>query len=122
MTLTLFRGAALTAALALSAAPALAQDFRHVTDRSEFVNLISGKALTRLGIRLAVSPAGEIRGRAFGSDVTGQWSWQGDYFCRSLYYGSRNLGDNCQQVKVKGSTLRFIADRGAGQSADLTLK
>jgi hypothetical protein len=110
------------ALLSLTAAPAMAEGFKPVTAKSEFVDLIDGRQLTRLGIRLTVSPAGGIQGRAFGQDVRGAWRWQGNFFCRDLAYGDTELGPNCQQVLVKGDTVRFVADQGKGQSADLRLR
>jgi len=107
---------------ALFTMPAAAEEFEPVTDRGRFLNLVDGKTLTRLGIKLDVLPSGQIAGRAFGRPVTGAWRWAGGYFCRDLYYGDRDLGPNCQLVKVRGRTLRFIADRGAGQYADLNLR
>jgi hypothetical protein len=101
---------------------AMAGEFRTITDRSTFLSVIEGRDLTRLGIRLNVTPEGQIRGRAFGRDVTGAWRWDGSYFCRDLYYGETDLGPNCQQVKINGSTVRFISDRGAGIYADLSLR
>ena len=109
------------AALLLSG-EVVAEGFKTITDRDNFVNFVSGKDLTRFGITLNVSPSGEIRGRAFGRDVTGAWQWANGYFCRDLYYGSQDLGPNCQVVQVNGDTVRFIADRGAGQYADLNLR
>jgi len=53
----------LTRAIAIAAlslpfgAPVLAESFKTVTDKSEFVDLIDGRQLTSLGIRLSVSPA-----------------------------------------------------------------
>ena len=108
--------------LCFSAPMALADDFAQVTDEEQFVRLIAGKALTRLGIRLEVDPSGGIRGKAFGRDVTGEWDWNGGYFCRDLNYGDDPLEFNCQMVKVKGNTLRFISDRGEGIYADLRLR
>jgi hypothetical protein len=112
--------AATLAALALAAGPALA--FEAVTDRAEFVQLVEGRALKRLGISLTVTPDGAIRGRAFGTDVTGAWRWDDGYFCRDLAYGSRALGQNCQLVQQNGRTLRFVSDRGRGEYADLRLE
>lgn len=109
------------AMLAFGPAPVLADSFATVTSRDQFVQIITGRALTRLGISVGVTPSGEIEGRAFGYPVTGVWQWSGGYFCRDLYWGSDNLGPNCQVVRVRGDTIRFIADRGQGQSADLTL-
>ncbi|MBE0453761.1 dihydrodipicolinate reductase [Roseovarius autotrophicus] len=97
-------------------------DFAPVTERDGFVSLISGRDLTRFGIRLKVTPDGHIRGRAFGRDVRGAWRWDGDYFCRSLYWGEMDLGPNCQAVRLNGDTIRFISDQGTGQFADLYLR
>lgn len=104
------------------AAPAMAEGFAPVTKRDRFVALIEGRDLTRFGITINVTPDGQIKGRAFGRDVTGAWRWNGDYFCRDLYWGKMDLGPNCQAVRVQGNTLRFISDQGAGQFADLSLK
>jgi hypothetical protein len=104
------------------AVPAMAEGFAPVTKRDRFVALIEGRDLTRFGITINVTPDGQIKGRAFGRDVTGAWRWNGDYFCRDLYWGKMDLGPNCQAVRVQGNTLRFISDLGAGQFADLNLK
>ncbi len=105
----------------LTSAPAMSEEFQTINDRSSFLALVSGKQLTRLGIKLDVLSSGQIQGRAFGKPVKGAWNWKNGYFCRDLYFGDRDLGPNCQVVKANGRTLRFIADQGAGQSADLRL-
>ncbi len=113
---------ALAAASLLAADTAVAEQFRPVRDQSTFVNVIEGRNLTRFGIRLEVTPEGEIRGDAFGRPVRGEWRWQDGFFCRDLYWGERDLGPNCQEVQMNGETLRFISDRGAGIYADLRLR
>lgn len=115
---------ALAAALVfwMAAAPAMADDFKPVHRQSDFLSLISGRHLIRTGIKLAVSASGKIEGSAFGRSVSGDWAWDGKYFCRDLYYGTENLGANCQAVMVRGDTLRFISDQGAGEFADLRLR
>lgn len=107
-------------ALALTS-PALAGDKQPVTDRAQFVSLIEGRSLTRLGIRLNVSGDGQIIGRAFGKDVTGEWTWKAPYFCRSMQWGDEPLPYNCQTVNLIGSSLRFQSDQGTGDYADLRL-
>ena len=107
--------------LMASNAPA-AQEFQTVRDQDRFFDLIVGRDLTRFGIRVKVTPDGGIVGRAFGRSVTGNWQWSDGYFCRDLYYGGRDLGANCQEVKVSGRTIRFTSDRGEGIYADLTLQ
>ena len=104
------------------ATPSLADGFRQVEDRTQFVSHVSGKALTRLGISLNVTPDGRIEGKAFGKPVTGAWRWKAGLFCRDLKFGGSDLGENCQVVQTNGATMRFISDAGEGDYADLRLR
>jgi hypothetical protein len=110
------------ALLTTLAAPAMAADYARVTDRGAFVALVSGKSLTSLGVTLSVSPSGSISGRAFGSTVTGSWTWTGGYFCRTLKAGDKVFPRNCQLVQQKPGRVRFTADKGAGDTADLRIR
>lgn len=103
------------------ATPAIA--FTPVQRSDQFVALVQGKTLTRFGVSLVVGSDGTIQGRAFGRPVTGNWDWSNDgFFCREMSFGQRNIPRNCQRVLVQGTTVRFIADRGAGDQADLQLR
>ena len=97
-------------------------DFDRVADRATFLQAVEGKRLTRLGIKLIVGENGDISGNAFGRKVTGGWTWENGFFCRTIYYGRESLPLNCQMVKLRGDTLRFIADKGTGDTADLRLR
>ncbi len=97
-------------------------DFMPVLRRDAFVTIIEGRDLTRFGLRLTVSSDGEIGGRAFGQSVRGSWTWRDRYFCRTLVFGRQDLGDDCQAVSVQGNVLRFVADEGRGDRADLRLE
>ncbi len=102
--------------------PAVAQEFRAVTDESEFRELTAGRELRRFGIRLEVLPQGDIVGRGFGYQVTGDWQWGESFFCREMAYGSNAISHNCQLVAINGDTIRFISDRGEGEHADFRLR
>ncbi len=118
----MFRFALIFVAL-LAALPAAASDFERVQDRDNFVTLVKDRALTRFGISLRVSQDGVITGRAFGKDISGDWSWNQGYFCRDLFVEGDVLdAQNCQTVEVRGNTLRFTSDKGQGDSANLRLK
>jgi len=110
------------ASFALVATSAVADAFQLVRDRSEFVQLVDGRTLKYPGVSLRVTPDGEIRGSGLGVDVTGDWRWRGNYFCRDLSWGDREIGYNCQAVLRNGSTLRFVADQGQGRAADFRLR
>lgn len=111
----------IAALVAMTISPPALADFARVDDRDHFMSLVEGRDLTRFGIKLSVG-SDEISGSAFGAPVSGAWTWRDGFFCRSLYWGKENLGDNCQAVDVNGNTIRFTSDRGAGMSADLTLR
>lgn len=108
--------------LALILATPAAAEFARITERAEFVAAVEGKRLTRALVDLRVSASGVISGKGAVWDVTGNWDWQGGYFCRSLIWGGDDLGYNCQEVSRDGSKLRFTSDKGTGQSATFTLR
>lgn len=93
-----------------------------ITQEARFVQMIDGKVLSRFGIRLEVGADGTIAGRGFGRKVSGAWEWRDGYFCRTLDWGATELGYNCQAIMADGSTIRFISDRGTGESADFSLR
>lgn len=93
-----------------------------IKDKNAFIAEIKDKTLKRPLIRLEVTEDGKINGRAAMLNVTGQWTWENNYFCRDLFWGSRNLGYNCQQVSSNGKKIRFTSDKGEGDFADFTVK
>lgn len=118
---------AAVAATALNAAgttatPAQAESLSVIASRDSFVQTVTGREMRRFGIRLTVSPEGQISGRAFGYPVTGAWQWSEGYFCRDLFWGGDDLGYNCQLVQIDGARVRFTSDQGTGEFADLTLQ
>jgi len=117
------RGWMVAALTAASLAPlSAAADTQRVTSEAEFVRMVEGRTLSTLGVKLRVTPEGRITGRAWGRDVTGTWRWQGDYFCREMTFGDKPVEADCQVVAREGDRLRFIAERGQGQQANLTLR
>lgn len=113
---------ALAAIIALLALPALADQPRPITDRGEFLSLVQGRDLTRLGISLNVTGDGRITGSAMGRAVSGTWDWDKGYFCRVLKWGGKVIDAyNCQAVQLEGAALRFTSDKGQGDSARLRL-
>ena len=92
-----------------------------VTKAQRFIDLVSGKTLRRPLIWLQVSSNGTISGAGAFQKVTGKWTWQEGYFCRSLRWGGSDLPYNCQQVIIDGDSLRFTSDRGTGDSATFKL-
>lgn len=106
--------------MALTATAAFA-DAQTVVKRSQFEKLVVGKDLTAFFVRLNLTPDGAITGRAFGSDVSGSWTWRNGYFCRVMDVGSKTFPENCQTVTVGDGKVTFRADKGTGDTARLTV-
>ena len=112
----------MAAAVAMAAAPAYAE-LTKVQSQGEFVELVSGKTLTRPMVKLTVSPNGQIAGRGSLWSIKGSWSWKDGYFCRDLNWGGDDLGYNCQEVQASADgKITFTSDKGAGDSASFTLR
>ena len=114
-----------TAAVLLSAPPALAADFTAVSDRAAFLALIEGQQLllSTWNVALTVKPDGQISGSMMGWDVTGSWDWQDGYFCREMDWSGYPIDYNCQLVEAQGTeALRFTIDKGTGRSAIFALE
>jgi len=93
-----------------------------VTGAEEFARRVVGRELARTGIRLTVLPGGQIMGRALGWGITGEWTWREGYFCRTMDWSGYPIEYNCMTVLANGRSVRFIADRGAGDFADFRLR
>lgn len=109
-------------AFVLGTSGAANAEFTTVVDAERFRDLIADKVLTRPLIRLKVSPSGQIEGTGAAIAVQGNWNWRNGFFCRDLSWGERDLGYNCQEVRVNGSRIRFTSDKGNGDYADFSLK
>lgn len=99
-----------------------AAQFKQLSDKDQFLQIVTQGQLKRFGITLEVKPDGKITGKAFGFDISGAWDWRDGYFCRNLNWGGSDIGTNCQEVKISGNTLRFTSDQGTGDFADLRLR
>lgn len=113
---------ALLAIAVMAVATPAAAEFSKVNSAAEFNSLVSGKTLSRPFVKLKVNPNGSISGRGATWDISGNWTWENGYFCRSLEWGGDDLGHNCQEVKTSAGKIRFTSDKGSGDSADFSLR
>ncbi|SMY08992.1 dihydrodipicolinate reductase [Flavimaricola marinus] len=112
------------ALIALTAAPAVAQDFSPITSRDAFLQMIADRQmrLGRFGVNIVVRSNGAIDGSAVGWPITGSWTWQNGYFCRDMDWSGTEIPYNCQLVEAAGDRVRFTVDQGAGDSAVFRLQ
>jgi len=96
-----------------------AMAFDKVETRAQLMDLIGDKTIGiwLYGLKLNVRDSGKITGRAVGGKITGDWTWEDGYFCRTMYWGDREIPYNCQLVEIDGNKIRFTVDKGAGDDA-----
>ena len=99
-----------------------ADKFHKISDKDVFLEIVEGTTLVRPLIKLVVQNDGLISGKAAFLSVNGNWFWDNELFCLTLFWGERDLGLNCQLVEYSGEILRFTADEGAGAFADFTIE
>ena len=83
-----------------------AAEYARIQNKSDFVAAVNGKRLTRPLVNLQVTPGGAIAGKGAAWQITGSWSWKDGYFCRTMFWGRKELAYNCQLVE-KGAGWRF---------------
>jgi hypothetical protein len=97
---------------------ARAETFSVVQNADRFVSLVNGRELRRFGIRLTVTPDGDIIGQAFGSPVTGEWTWEGGYFCRDLFWAATIWATTASWCRK--TAIRCDSPRIAGRACSRT--
>ncbi|MEM7642256.1 MAG: dihydrodipicolinate reductase [Pseudomonadota bacterium] len=102
--------------------PVPAQAFERITSRDTFLSLVEGRRLVGDGVSLEVQGNGQITGRGLGLQVSGNWDWENSLFCRTLRTAVRNFPRDCQTVQRRGEILRFQANGGDGDIADLQIR
>ena len=98
------------------------EKFDKISNEMDFLEIVDGHTLSRPLIKLVVQNDGSITGKAAFRAVNGNWSWDNQLFCRTLFWGERDLGLNCQLVEYNGEIIRFTADEGTGAFADFTIE
>jgi len=98
------------------------EKFNKISSETDFLEIVDGYTLVRPLIKLVVQNDGSISGKAAFRSVHGKWYWDNELFCRTLFWGKRDLGLNCQLVEQNDKILRFTADEGTGAFADFTIE
>ena len=85
-----------------------------ITTEKEFRTKVVGKKLiTDRGYAL-VQEDGSMAGKLGGRELTGEWTWEDGYYCRSVALGDRQLPDDCQMVTIEGDEVTFYRKKGYG--------
>ena len=110
-----------------SEAAAKAPAKMRITTEKQSRELIVGKKLVMKYGHGMAHPDGTLTGtyRLKGNrkgELTGNWTWEGEYYCRSGMLGEDELPRDCQVVIVEGKNVTFIRGEGKGQKTTHTIE
>ena len=114
---TMLAAAALIGLAATHAVHQASAADRRITTEQEFREIAVGKKLVTKGGVVYQGEDGTLTG-AFGSrELTGKWTWEGEYYCRTVQVGDRDFGHDCQAVLVTEDGLVFHRNKGGGKKS-----
>ena len=85
-----------------------------ITTKKEYITKVVGKKLTSGNGVVYSHKDGTLTGYFGEKEMTGTWTWEEGYWCRTVIIGGREFPHDCQVVTVLGDKLTFIRDRGEG--------
>ena len=83
-----------------------------ITSEQEFRGHVIGKKLVNKGGHVVVHEDGTLSGEFKKKKITGTWSWEDQYYCRTGKLGGKDFGHDCQVVEVSGNTMIFKGNKG----------
>ncbi|MCY4549333.1 MAG: hypothetical protein OXC28_13290 [Defluviicoccus sp.] len=86
-----------------------------ITTEQEFRAKAAGKKLVSESGWVDVGKDGSLMGEFGGRELTGKWYWEDQYYCRSVQLGGRDLGHDCQVVRVTEDGMVFHRGKGEGK-------
>jgi len=95
--------------------PAATPSTRRITTEREFRDLLVGKKITNKDGYVVTHEDGTLTGKFGKKELTGTWSWEGEYFCRTAKLGKKDFGLDCQVVVVSEDKVTYTRKRGKGK-------
>ena len=101
---------------AAEAPAAPSPDEGRLTTEDEYRAMIVGKTIVWEHGSATHHEDGTITGTVGGREMTGTWSWQDEFYCRSITIADTSVPYDCQILILSGDELIAIRDRGMGES------
>ena len=97
---------------------ATAQGEPRITTEQELREKVSGRRITNKDGYVIIHKDGTVTG-SFGKGgkhkLAGTWTWEGQYYCRTLKVGATDYGHDCQVIEVSGDTFASTTEKGKGE-------
>ena len=113
--------AALTVA-AWSGTAAAESGKKKLTTEKEFREMVAGKRMANKHGYGIAHRDGTITGTFAGKNMTGTWSWEDQYYCRTAKLGKKKYGHNCSVVTVSGNKVILKGSKGMGKKRTYRLE
>ena len=93
-----------------------------ITTEKEFRTYVAGKKNVSQSGYSIIHGDGSITGNFRDMEMTGNWTWEGNFFCRSVQLDGKDLPDDCQVVIVSDDKVSFIRNKGEGKRANFRMQ
>ena len=93
-----------------------------IETEQEFRDVVVERRLSSKHGYSMVHEDGTLSGEFGGKEMTGTWSWDGKYFCRTAKLGKKKFPLNCQTVTVSGDKVTFRRNKGLGKKSKYRLE
>lgn len=112
----------LTITLIVLGTVATAQNFKRIKTEANFRALVVDRKLTSDDAGwMIVKSDGKTEGHILGQKFNAAWVWNKRMYCRNAVLGKKQLGTDCQVVKISGKTVQFIRKYGKGGTGEMKL-
>ncbi|CUH63301.1 hypothetical protein TG4357_00590 [Thalassovita gelatinovora] len=101
--------------------PTFASGFSTLNTRDSFLQMVEGRKLRQFLVWIRFDDLGQIKGRAWGRPVLGNWYWQDEKLCQRMFWGTADKGKSCVKVRIGAERVLFIPDKGGGQIEEYIL-
>ena len=115
-------GVALAVSAWSGAASAANSGKKKIETEQEFRDVVVEKRLSNKHGYTMVHEDGTLSGDFGGKKMTGTWSWDDKYFCRTAKLGSKKFPLNCLTVTVSGDKATFRRNKGMGKRTKYRLE
>jgi hypothetical protein len=93
-----------------------------ISTKQAFLEKVAGRKHVNGSAWVIVSADGTVEGVGpKGGPISGDWSWEGDFYCRTIVFDGEPMLKDYQAVSLDGNTVTYTRDKGTGVSLSWTL-
>ncbi len=94
-----------------------------IKTEKQFRETVVGKRLVSGDAWVLITADGKFSGVSRQNEkVRGAWIWHDKYWCRNVLVGTQKWQQDCQVIKVEGSKLTIIREKGKGLKTEWTIQ